>query len=116
MRHFLLLAGVLFTVVLSAQGPKRAKKAPRTDVNSLLTTVRLVPYLEENQVKGYVLQGIEKGSAWEYWGLRNGDVLVSYDGKPFKDSGDILKMLQDLSTRKSRPKFGLLGTRAQSTK
>jgi general secretion pathway protein C len=44
--------------------------------NQIMTEARLLPYVVEGDVQGFVLSEVKSGGLYDSLGLRNGDVLV----------------------------------------
>lgn len=51
-----------------------------------LSSARAVPHLTGGHVDGLRLYGVHKDSLWRTLGLRNGDVVRSYNGRPVTDA------------------------------
>jgi type II secretory pathway component PulC len=60
------------------------------------TGARIVPAFEDGKKIGFKLFMVKDDSAWARMGLKNGDVLMSVDGKPMVEPLD-LKLLYDSS-------------------
>lgn len=74
------------------------------DINNILTQARAVPNFENGMPAGYKLFQIVPGSIYDKLGLRNGDVIVGFDGQAVNDPG---KAFEAMSSLRERPRLEL---------
>jgi serine protease Do len=67
---------------------------PRLGVSILPMTDELREYFGVERGTGVLVSAVSKGSAAERAGLRAGDVLVSVDGQPVAQTGDVARALR----------------------
>ena len=68
------------------------------DVSQLLKQVRIRPHFENGMPDGYRLAGIKPDSIFKKMGLRNGDIVVGYDGKKIESMDDAMNLYDNLKS------------------
>jgi general secretion pathway protein C len=69
-----------------------------TDINKLLTQVRIRPHFKDGQPDGLAVTRIKPGSIFSRLGLRNGDVVREVNGKPIRSPDDIFSLYEDFKS------------------
>jgi general secretion pathway protein C len=69
-----------------------------TDINKLLSEVRVRPHFKDGQPDGLAISRIKAGSFFAKLGLRNGDVVQKIDGSSIKTPDDILTLYEKLKS------------------
>ena len=72
-----------------------------SDLNRLMTQIRLVPAFEGEEAVGYRVAWIDKRSILYKVGLRRGDVVISINGEPVKNVQRLLRMYAALKDMNS---------------
>lgn len=68
---------------------------------TLLTQVDFVPYIVNGQPQGFKLRWVSPNSIFYKIGFRQGDVIVSVNGIPIKNTEDVFRVLQILRNEPS---------------
>jgi general secretion pathway protein C len=68
----------------------------RSNFNSLLSTARMIPQLENGQTVGFRLLDLKKGSLLAQLGLQLGDLLVEINNVPLDSPEKALQVLQQV--------------------
>lgn len=71
-------------------------EASLTDINKLLSDVRVRPHFKDGQPDGLAISRIKAGSFFAKLGLRNGDVVQAIDGSSISSPDDILTLYEKL--------------------
>ncbi|MBW2030580.1 MAG: type II secretion system protein GspC [Deltaproteobacteria bacterium] len=69
-----------------------------SNVNTLLSQVRIRPYFKDGKPSGLGLSRIKPDSFFSRLGLRDGDIVQGIDNKPIRSPDDILALYQQLKT------------------
>ncbi len=78
---------------------KRARiESAVSDLNALMTQVKIQPNLENGQPNGVILTGIKPNSIFRRMGLRNGDVITAVDGDAIESPESAARLYENLRT------------------
>jgi general secretion pathway protein C len=72
--------------------------ASLSDINKLMTEVRVRPHYKDGQPDGLAISRIKPGSFFSKLGLRDGDVVQEVDGSNIQSPDDILDLYQKLKS------------------
>ena len=73
-------------------------EASLSDINKLMTEVRVRPYYKDGQPDGLAISKIKPGSFFLKLGLRDGDVVQEVNGSSIQSPDDILDLYQKLKS------------------
>ncbi len=65
-----------------------------SDPGIMFTQIRLVPFVENNQTKGFRFDWIQEGSLFQKMGIQVGDVLVAINNQQITSGEDAFRILQ----------------------
>ncbi len=65
------------------------------DLPSLLSGATAVPY-SRNGVSGFILRDVKSGSIYSKVGLKRGDIIVSVNGQPLKNTSQLMQLYNDV--------------------
>ncbi len=71
--------------------------ALKANADELRKQIRVRPHFSNNQMDGYRVYGIKKGSAFERVGLRNGDILSAVNQKEIRTMQDAMGIYGELN-------------------
>jgi general secretion pathway protein C len=73
-------------------------EASLSDINKLMTEVRVRPHYKDGQPDGLAISRIKPGSFFSKLGLRDGDVVQDVNGRSIQSPDDILDLYQKLKS------------------
>ncbi|MGB9766939.1 MAG: type II secretion system protein GspC [Sulfurihydrogenibium sp.] len=74
--------------------PKSELERITADPGIMFTQIRLIPYVENGQTKGFRFDWIQDGSLFQKMGLQVGDVLVAINNQQINSGEDAFRILQ----------------------
>lgn len=74
--------------------PKSELERLTSDPGIMFTQIRLVPYVEGGQTKGFKFDWIQDGSLFQRMGIQVGDVLVAINNQQINSGEDAFRILQ----------------------
>lgn len=69
-----------------------------SNLTSLLQEARAVPNFENGMPSGYKILQIQSGGLFDKLGIKNGDVITSFNGNPINDPGAAMRALGEIKT------------------
>ena len=71
-------------------------EAQMTDLNDLMTQVRIRPFMEGRKPAGFLVSNIKPGSLFSKMGLRNGDVIKGINGETITTPDQAIELYESL--------------------
>jgi len=67
-----------------------------SNISSLMSQVRIRPYIKNGKPEGFMIRKIKSGSIIEKMGFKDGDVIQSINGKKIVSAEDIIKLYSSM--------------------
>ena len=80
---------------------KREIESITSDPGIMFRQIRLVPYVQNGQTKGFLFEWVEPSSIFSRIGIRPGDVLISINNQTINTGEDAFRILQTLRNESS---------------
>ncbi len=84
----------LESILPSNKIPKSELERLTSDPGIMFTQIRLVPFVENGQTKGFRFDWIQDGSLFQKMGIQVGDVLVAINNQQINSGEDAFRILQ----------------------
>ncbi len=85
----------------SAVVSKREIESVTADPGIMFRQIRLVPYVQNGQTKGFLFEWVDPQSIFSKVGIRAGDILISINNQDIKSGEDAFRILQALRNENS---------------
>ena len=69
-----------------------------SDLNSLMTQVRIRPYFRQGRPEGLIVSQIQPDSIFQKMGFRNGDIIASVNGKQMSTPEEAFELYKGLQS------------------
>mgnify|MGYP001773342373 CR=1 FL=1 len=86
---------------LQATVSKREVESVTADPGIMFRQIRLVPYIQKGQTKGFLFEWVDPQSVFSKAGIRAGDVLIAINNQEIKSGEDAFRILQALRNENS---------------
>jgi general secretion pathway protein C len=87
--------------IFSAVIPKREIENVTADPGIMFRQIRLVPYIQNGQTRGFLFEWVDPQSVFSKAGIRAGDILLAINNQDIKSGEDAFRILQALRNENS---------------